>query len=138
MLTDYATQQILKNLTGKSSSINLASNCYVGLSSTAPQKNGTGVTEPSTGGYVRHLLGTTGTTAVQDMGEPTNGAITNRREFHFNKATADWGAQLTHFCIFDAETNGHLIAAGVLTTPITVAANTVAVIQTGELTITIE
>jgi hypothetical protein len=142
MISNYASSLILKGLTGKGrgndGAIVLAARSFLALSSTEPQKNGQGVTEPSGNGYARKQIGYFYDTYGQLMGDPTDGVITNKDEIHFNEATADWPSALTYVCIYDAATSGNLLAWGALKTAITAKANTVPLIRVGELTITIE
>lgn len=144
MISNYASNLILKGMVGKGNSsdystgsITLTVRAYLALSSTEPQKNGQGVTEPSGNGYARKQIGWAKDTNGQLMGDPQDGVITNREEIHFNEATADWPATLNYVCIYDAATNGNLIAWGALKNPITAKANTVPLIRIGELTVSI-
>ena len=52
---------------------------------------------------------------TQKMG--TNGHVENDEIIYFPEATASWGT-ITHFCIFDAQSNGNLLAFGPLSTSI--------------------
>jgi len=134
MLTTYATNQILNALFGKASSASLASSAYLGLSSTKPTIAGGNVTEPSGNGYARTLIGISGQSGTQKMGNPSNNAITNSQEINFPKATGAWGT-FGYVCLFTAATGGTLIAWMEITSPITVsAAGTIAHIDVGDLT----
>lgn len=155
MISNYASSLILKGMTGRGSdsssypgSITLASRAFLALSSTEPQKNGQGVTEPSENGYARKQIGYALDTYGQAMGDPVNGVITNKDEIHFNEATGGWGT-LTYACIYDAATGGNLIASGKLgkinsetgsweEQSIAPVANSVVVIKEGNLKISIE
>lgn len=176
MITYHVSNKILNHIfctntnSTSNSSINLltSSVVYLGLSTTEPspeekQLSADGqtyefenwnVTEPPknmaegvTGGYERKLLAASGTpTTAQLMGTVSNGYITNAQEIHFNVATASWGT-LQYACIFDAKTNGKLVAYGELgkmengvwvPTPITPTANTVVVIPAEGLRISVQ
>lgn len=150
MISNYTANTFLRTLVGKASSLSVASTAYLALSSTEPQADGTGVTEPEGMGYARKLIGNYNQSATQLMGEPSNGNITNVSEIHFDEATGAWG-ELSYACIFDAPTGGRLIAWGVLghpssdtanpgwvPEPISPTANTVAIIKAGNLNISIE
>lgn len=149
MISNYASNLILKEMCGKGGQYGtrLAQRAYLALSSTQPQANGQGVTEPSGNGYVRKQIGYWQDTYGQLMGNPVNGEITNSQEIHFNEATGSWGTQVWA-CLYDAETGGNLLAWGRLgeTNPetgawtdksITPVANTVVVIKQGNFKISI-
>lgn len=76
----------------------------IGLSSTAPAEDGTGITEPAEASYARVAV------AAADFGAAVGGAATtpssksNVNAFTFPTATEDWaaGANLTHWVIWDA------------------------------------
>lgn len=84
---------------------------YVALSSTTPVIAGTGVTEPSGGGYAR--VATSGATWSAAAG----GTTSNAAAITFPTATADWasGANLTYGLLYDAPTAGNFLGFGVLT-----------------------
>lgn len=111
MISDYSSNRILQCMFGKASGLVLAQNCYLALSSTKPNKDGTNVTEPSGNGYARKLIGSYGQAASQYMGTPANGAITNDKEIHFDVATGPWGT-LSWAAVYDQATNGNMLAAG--------------------------
>lgn len=137
MISNYAGKQILNAMTGRDSSVYLANPCYLALSSTEPQKDGTGVTEPSGNGYARKLIGQSNYSSYWMMGEPKDNVSTNDKEIHFDEATGDWPNTYQWVCIYNQSTGGNLIAWGKLSTAITVKANTVPLIRVGQLTISI-
>lgn len=107
---------------------------HVGLSTTAPAGDGSGVTEPSGGGYARVA------TTAADWAPATGtapAAKSNSVTLTFPQATADWadGALLTHFTLHDAATGGNLVAFGALTTPKPVMSGDTASFPVGELTL---
>lgn len=88
---------------------------WVGLSSTTPSGSGGNVTEPSGGSYARVE------TDADDWGAASNTAPAskaNTTTITFPTATADWasGSNLTYFVLYDAQTNGNVVAYGQLTT----------------------
>lgn len=89
---------------------------YIGLSSTTPAEDGTGITEPSTGAYARVATTAADWDAATGTAPATkaNGAVKT-----FPTATADWlaGVNLTHFVLFDAPTAGNAKWFGALTVP---------------------
>lgn len=146
MISNYASNLILKNLCGKTQNATIAQRAFLALSSTEPTASGGGVTEPTGNGYARKQIGYYQDTYGQLMGNPENGVITNAQEIHFDEATGPWGT-LTYGCIYDAAANGNLIAWGELgeyneenvwtAKSITPAANTVVVIKVGNLKISL-
>lgn len=136
MITNYSANKILQALCGKVSTISLGPTAYVGLSTTAPTAMGENVTEPSGNGYARVMLGNYNQNYTQKMGNPASGAISNSEIIYYPEATGSWGT-ITHFCIYDAQTDGNLLAYGALTTSITPTANTIPIIRVGELDISL-
>lgn len=132
MITHYFANKILPLLCGKTSSLTSASSIYVGLSTSAPLADGTNVTEPIGNGYARVLLGNTSQELTQKMGTVANGHVENDEIIYFPEATGSWGT-ITHFCIFDAQSNGNLLAFGALSTSIQPVANTIPIVRIGEL-----
>lgn len=136
MITNYSANKILQALCGKVSTISLGPTAYVGLSTTAPTAVGENVTEPSGNGYARVMLGNYNQSYTQKMGNPANGAIENAEIIYYPEATGSWGT-ITHFCIYDAQLGGNLLAYGALTTSIAPTANTIPIIRVGELDISL-
>lgn len=97
---------------------------YIGLSTTEPSMDGTGMTEPSDSAYSRILL--TG------MGEPVGGQTVNASVLDFPESVGDWGV-ITHFGIFDAGTGGNLLMYGPLERSRTVEPETVMSFKPGML-----
>lgn len=77
----------------------------VGLSSTTPADDGTNVTEPSGGSYVRVSI------PAGSLSAASAKAATNTSEIAFAQATADWvgGSDLTHAVFYDATTSGNFL-----------------------------
>lgn len=110
----------------------LCDNAYLGLSTTTPSQDGTGVTEPTDSAYKRISIDNM-------MASAANGEITNAEELHFNASTAAWGSTVTHVCVYDSKTGGTPKAYGALTTPLSITAgNIVPTIKVGDITITID
>lgn len=126
MLTYNAANNILKALLGETSSITLASRCYVGLSHTDPGRDGTGLSEPETihegnpTGYKRQLIGDSSyaSSPLRKMymlgqteeGIKWDGKTENRDIIYFPEVlnTGEehpWGT-VKYFCIFSSETGG--------------------------------
>ena len=135
MMTYTLANRILEGMGGRSS---LFSNAiYLGLSTTAPSRDGTGFTEPpASNGYKRTLLGMSGQTSSQKMGTATAGGIKKNDTVYFPEATGSWGT-CTHYLIFDKDTGGNLLAYGALTDVINPVNGTVPLIRTEELQMTL-
>ena len=106
---------------------------YLGLSTTAPNRDGSGYTEPDASvGYGRAGLNAA---PLRKMKFANLGASTNEDTIFFPEATASWG-KITYFLIFDAEKEGNLLAYGPLDDPITPSKGKVPIIRTENITIT--
>lgn len=139
MLTNEMKRFILNNLIGRGGS-NGAS-AYLALSSTAPNAEGGGVSEPVGNGYARALIGGYNqpqkmTAAVVDLSTGI-ASSSNDQEIHFNEATGSWGT-LTHFAIYTSATGGTPRYVGQLDRAVTPAANNVVIIRTNDITITLQ
>jgi hypothetical protein len=88
---------------------------WVGLSSTTPTEAGGNVTEPSSGAYARVQTDETDWAAATGTAPA---AKANSATVTFPTATGDWvaGADLTHFTLHDAATDGNVVAFGALGT----------------------
>lgn len=106
---------------------------YVGLSTTAPAEDGTGVTEPTGGGYARVAV-TNNATNFPPTG--TDGTKSNGTAISFPQATADWGT-VSHFFLADATTGG-ILAFGSLGLAKTIGTGDTASFGAGSLTITLD
>lgn len=81
--TSSGSASILNGLIGRSTSVPL-SNCYLGLSSTVPNTDGTNFTEPpSASGYARAIIGLQNQTATQVMDTPSGGVTQNKDGHYF-------------------------------------------------------
>ena len=103
---------------------------WIGLSTTAPNLNGTNVSEPvGSAGYARVKL--------DMLSEPASGVVTNEANIDFNECTASWGT-VTHFVVFDAQNGGNLLQYGALSTPRSVEAATIMTIKAGYLNLSVQ
>ena len=112
--TYYASNRILDWIVG--SSLSLGSTWYFGLSTTAVSTTaGTGMTEPSGGGYAREPV----TMNSTNWGELYDSSyiFANKVAIEFDAVTGNWG-RITHWFISDASSGGNIIAAGPLNRPI--------------------
>lgn len=129
MNTTYFLNVVAGNVLKTKSIPALPTKFYLGLSSTAPNLDGTGATEPATSaGYKRVEL--------TSLSEPANGVVTNDATIDFDESTADWGT-MTHFVIFDSETGGNLLMYGALSVSRTVEAATIMTIKAGSLNLSV-
>lgn len=132
-LTYKAANMYLDNLVGSRIVNGISS--YLGLSLTAPNRDGSGYTEPSASvGYGRVKLGNDAS-SWQAMKDASLGATTNESTIFFPEATGNWG-QCTHYLLFDAEKNGNLLAYGPLDSPISPTAGKVPIIREGNINMT--
>lgn len=125
MNTTYFLNCVAGNLFQTKTSPALPTEFYIGLSSTAPNPEGTNVGEPSSGsGYARVKL--------TSLSEPSNGVVTNESAINFSESTASWGT-ITHFVIYDSASGGNLLMYGALSTPRAVETATIMTIKEGYL-----
>ena len=126
MNTTYFLNLVAGNVFRSKTSPGIPSTYYLGLSSTAPNIGGTGVTEPSGGGYKR--------VAITNLTAPSNGVVSNSNDINFAESTAAWGV-MSHYVIYDAETGGNLLMYDVLNAKRTVEESTIMTVLAGALTL---
>ena len=120
--------------------------CYIGMSTTKPTFNDSGIitnfTEPaSVTGYSRARLGLYDNEETWLMDAASKGSITNGENFiFFDEATVGQGGfgELKWFGLFSAQTGGNPILAGELTTPVTVPAGNVLIFRPKNLKVSME
>lgn len=100
MTTTYFADCVIGNVFKTKTSPALPSTYYIGLSTTAPSLDGTGVSEPSDPAYAR--------VALTSLTAPVGGVIRNDQVISFPDSTEDWGT-ITHFVLYDAQTGGNLL-----------------------------
>ena len=123
MLTTYYIDLVVGNVFGSKTEPSLPAVYYLGLSTTAPTANGTGVTEPAKSlGYSR--------VALDSLGAPNNGIVQNDAIITFPESTGSWGV-VTHYVIYDAEDGGNLLLADKLNASKTVDADTIMTFKVG-------
>lgn len=130
MNTTYFLNQIMGNVFGSKKVPALPEAYYLGLSSTDPAVDGTGVTEPErTGtGYARIPL--------NSLSVPENGQLHNTAILAFPESLASWGV-MTNYVIYDAAEGGNLLVFDRLSVSRTVEVNTVVAIKPESLSITL-
>jgi hypothetical protein len=106
---------------------------YVGLMTTAPADDGSGVVEPIGGSYARVGV----TNDLTQWPAASGGQKSNANDIVFPTASAGWGT-VTHFGLFDAAVAGNLVAFGPLDAPRTVLNGDDFRFLSGALTITLD
>lgn len=127
MNTSYFLNLVAGNVFKTKTSPSIPTEYYIGLSTSAPASDGSGVNEPPTdAGYARVKL--------TSLSEPVDGVVTNELAINFDESTASWGT-ITHFVIYDSGTadSGNLLMYGELSTPRSVEAATIMTIKEGYL-----
>lgn len=129
-LSTYLENKILDEVFGKTDYI-APTTLYLALSTTAPAKGNTGVTEPSGGAYARVAITNNATNfPAASASSKASGAV-----FSFAEATAAWGT-VGYWLIYDAISAGNLICYGSITTPKAIDVGDTPSFNTGTLTIT--
>ena len=129
MTSTYFLNCIMGNVFQTKLSPGLPSKVYLGLSSSAPEVDGSGATEPlASAGYSRVEL--------NSLDVPTNGVITNKSEISFPESSASWGT-VTHFVLYDAPVNGNLLMFNVLSQARSVEQATIVMVKAGSLKLTL-
>lgn len=138
--TDTYAASYMRSLCGQSSSAP-QNQAWVGLSTTTPNADGTGFTEPSAAEYRRVCIGLASggsgwsnkmtVTSTSGVGTGTSNDI-----LYFPEALSSWGT-VTHFGIFTSQTGGSAVIFGALTAPVTIQANYVPMFRAGALVLTI-
>lgn len=129
MNTTYFLNCVAGNVFNTNSLPALPSRYYLGLSTTAPSIDGTGVSEPPEScGYARIELTT--------LSAPVNGVIQNNAAIDFEESTGSWGT-VTHYVIFDSADGGNLLVFGSLSSPRTVDPSTIVTIRANYLKLSV-
>ncbi len=107
--------------------VSLYPTLYLALSTADPGETGSGIAEPSTGGYVRQPVGSV--TVSGSM-------ILNNASIAFPIATSAWGT-ITHVALFTAETGGTFLGYGSIEA-INCVANTRVIVSDGEIILSLD
>jgi len=126
-LSNYAENKILDHLVGKTSFTMPVA--WIALSTADPTDDASGISEPSGNGYARVE------TSASDWDAAASGATANAAAITFPTASGSWGT-ISHFAIYDAETDGNMLAHGSVTTPTAISTNQIPTFAIGELDIT--
>lgn len=132
MNTTYFLNCIAGNVFNTIKEPTLPPKYYIGLSTTAPNVDGSGVNEPSSdAGYLRIRL--------DKLSEPIDGIITNEDAINFDESTSDWGT-VNYFVIYDSPNaeSSKLLMYGALSTPRSVEAATIMTIKAGDLKLSVQ
>jgi len=121
-LSDYLENALLDHVLNQNT-YTPPTTIYIALSTADPQDDGSGVSEPSGGGYARQPI---------TFGAASNRRVTQDADVEFPQATADWGT-VTHWALFDASTGGNMLAYGDLASAKTVYEGNVPTIASGEV-----
>ena len=103
---------------------------YFGLSTTTPQIDGTGATEPVGSAYARVAF----TNDKTNWGTAASASLTNAAAVTFIESTGSWGS-ITYVGIWDAATVGNLWFFDVLTPSRSVASATTVLFAIGAITV---
>jgi len=125
---DYLENKVLDHVTGNSSYS--APTVYVAASTADPTDDGSGAAEPSGNSYARVA------TSAATWGDAASGSITTVTDIEFPEATGSWGT-ITHIALYDASTNGNMLAHGALAASQAVSSGEVLRITAGNLTLTL-
>jgi hypothetical protein len=145
-LSSVLNTKILNGLSGQASSFSLLPTLYLGLSTTTPNADGTGVTEPpAVAGYYRVLCAANSQSLTIKMSDPsldtTSGRYITKNtenggEIAFPEALASWGT-ITYLVLYGSNLEPIASAYAPLTTPITPTAGQVVIIKAGDFSISI-
>ena len=126
---DYWENEILDHLFGKGSYMPPV--IYVGLSTTDPTDDASGLAEPSGNSYARVA------TSGADWNTASGGTIDNANDISFPQASGSWGT-LTHFALFDAASGGNMLAHGALSISKTISSGDTAKFSAGDLDVSLD
>lgn len=130
-LVDSKENEVLDELLGNATL--MPDPVYIGLMTTAPSDDGTGVVEPIGNGYARVSVDNN----LTEWPAAVSGSKSNANNVTFPSATGAWGT-ITHFGIFDAISGGNLLAYGALNTPRNVLTSDVFRFLAGDLTVSLD
>lgn len=132
MNTPYFLNCIAGNLFHSKETPAVPAAYYIGLSTTEPSDDGSGVNEPSvSAGYQR--------VPIENLSEPVGGKVSNKEPINFSRSTSNWGT-VTHYVIFDSPTvgSGNLLIYDKLSAPRTMEADTVLTFEEGCLELLVQ
>lgn len=127
-------KQVLDHLFGNSTWV-APTNIYVALSTTTPNEDGTGITEPVGNGYARVLTSAADWNAAV-TGDPT--VIDNLNPIGFPQASGGAWGLITHWVLYDALTGGAVQSYAPLDTSKAIGDGDTASFAAGDLNMTLE
>lgn len=151
MITTNKANDILELFFGQAKSLVGSGKCYLALSTTTPNADGSNFTEPYTDaggndtGYTRVQININEAQQYTNkMAVPENGSITNNMEIVFPEALVNYPADITHFGVFDVKEGGTPLYTHALTTavepytaqPVSIEAGEVLLFRQGSLSLT--
>ena len=131
MITTYFMNLLASYTLGGRRTVALPTKLYIGLSSTTPSLNGSGVTEPeisSSTGYSR--------TELPQLTNAVNGTVSNDGMISMPESVTAWGT-MTHWVIYDSASGGNLLMYGAFENPKSVTAQAAFSIRQGELELSV-
>ena len=124
---DYA-HNILNYLFSKTNQLTPPESIYIGLSTTDPTNGSFNEIVGGSNGYHRVLICKRGSGYPDVIGSASNRAISNINQINWTKATADW-PEAVGFGLFSSEQGGSPFFYGLIETPVTCAAGSVALLD---------
>ncbi len=131
MFTTYFLNMIAGNTFGTQTTPALPTAFYLGLSTTTPNADGTGATEPTEVGNAYERI------ELDNLSAPNEGYVENESSVAFEESMSAWGT-VTHYLVFDAATGGNLLMYEPLDEQRSVEARTVMLFKAGEIRFGIE
>ena len=130
--TNFLELELLDHVLGNSA-YPAPATVYVGLSTTAPNDDGTNFTEPVGGAYVRAAV----TNNLTNWPAAVSGTKQNGTTITFPEATSAWGS-ITHVGIFDAAVAGNLLMKGALSVARNIEIGDTAQFPPNNITVTLD
>jgi hypothetical protein len=124
--SDYLEDAVLDHVF-RNTALTSPTTVYTALYTAAPNDAGGG-TEVSGNAYAR---------VASTFGAASGGEIANSSAVTFDTATGSWGT-VSHFAIFDAATDGNMLAHAALGASKSIAADDTAEFAVGDLTVSLD
>lgn len=122
--SDFLENKVIDHIL-KTGAYSPPSTVYLGLSTADPTDSGSGLAEPVGNAYIRKAI---------SFGAAAARTITQDAQIDFDTATGDWGT-ITHWALFDAASNGNILAYGSLSAGVAVNTGKAPYITSGEISI---
>lgn len=129
MNTTYFLNLIAGNVFNTQTLPALPKKYYIGLSLTQPMVDGSGVTEPTASEYER--------VEITNFSTPSNGVVQTTGTVSFPESLSSWGI-VSHYVIFDAQTEGNLLWFCALDSPKSIETDTLTTFRSGEIKLVLE